>query len=271
MDTEKTVESDAPNAGETLRQLLKNKGLSQDKAARLADLRLGFLSRLIRGKRILEPELSRRLATKWKLTPSEAHQLEQVAQAGGGEARKKTVNETKGVVRRILGDFMREKRVLHRMTAKDVAEHCGIKLPNYVKFEKGRAVPNPATVTRFAQFLPLSPKDRVELFRRLALALAEHASLQRATTVPPLMAMVELALLNHDQYITGPTEVAINPLLEELPEGNDAIRTIREALNERSNELGELLEADPRTARLPGAMLRHRGRLFYMLPVLVTL
>ena len=56
MNTEKTVESNALNAGETLRQLLKNKGLSQDKAARLADLRLGFLSRLIRGKRILEPE-----------------------------------------------------------------------------------------------------------------------------------------------------------------------------------------------------------------------
>ena len=85
------------------------------------------------------------------------------------------------------------------------------------------------------------------------------------------MAMVELALLSHDQYITGPTEVAINPLLEELPEGNNAIRTIREALSERSNELGELLKADPQTARLPGAVLRYRGRLFYMLPVLVTL
>jgi transcriptional regulator with XRE-family HTH domain len=174
MDSEKTAGFEALNAGETIRKLLKDNGFSQDKAAQMADIRLGFLSRLIRGKRVLDLRLARDLATKWNLAPSEALQLERVSKPDGGGGRLKTVNDTNGYLRCLLGDFLREKRVLHGIKAKDLALNCKVKLPNWIQFEKGRSVPNPATVVRFAKFVPLSPNERVDLFRRLALGEKLH-------------------------------------------------------------------------------------------------
>jgi transcriptional regulator with XRE-family HTH domain len=277
---------DALDAGATLRRLLKSKKLSQDKAARKAGIRLGYLSLIVRGRRVLEFEEARKLAKKWKLSPAQTQKLEAVSVAGRNKVRNLTLSKTQGILRSTLGDFIRRKRDEHHMKSKDVAKHCGIDLAGWVKYEKGLAVPTPATVARFAAFVPLSPDDHIALFERLALVLANHASLARASTVPPLMAMTELALLSHHPPITAPIATdstakapiakapiaaTLNPALDELPQGKDAIAKIMTALSERSKELENLLATDPRKARLPGALLRQGGLVIYMVPILVTL
>ena len=55
-----------------LKRLLDSQDLKQEDAAQLDGLRLGFLSRLIRGRRVLETDLAEKLARSWRLLPEQS-------------------------------------------------------------------------------------------------------------------------------------------------------------------------------------------------------
>jgi transcriptional regulator with XRE-family HTH domain len=240
-----------------LRQLLKSRKLTQEKAARVAGLGLGFLSRLIRGRRVLEAERAEHLAQCWGLSPEQAQELRRVA-ISKVPTRKKTANErAKAAV--LLGDLIRQQREANQTTAKELARQCGIQPSTWNKIEKGRLCPSPAMLARMAHLLSPSPNDLVRLFNALGTALGEQPSSSRSTTVSPLIAALELAVFTHNSQLSRWTKVELQPYLSDVPDAQSVIHKLVEELERQAAQLRALQEADPYSARLPATIIAHSG------------
>jgi transcriptional regulator with XRE-family HTH domain len=266
MSQQNNATAETSIVGKTLRDLLEKRLLSQDHAARLAGVRLGFLSRLVRGKRTLEPQLARSLAAKWGLDKEDTTTLVQAATSEFRVGGKKTAAESKDIAKIKLGDFIREKRLQCGLTAKNAAELVDMKYPNWTRVEKGRDFPNPAMAASIAKKLRLQDDERVALFCLLAKVLEGHPSYKRALTAPALIALAELAMCNHLPPITEVTDVIIFPKADVLP-----LDYLSQLADQLRNQADKLSSAGSEQPQLTGALIRHGGHQTLVLSIFVDL
>jgi transcriptional regulator with XRE-family HTH domain len=269
MSPESGTRESSPDASTLIRSLLHSRELSQEDGARLAGIRIGMLSAIVRGRTLLSSEVAEKIATGWQLSKEEYSALKALAVEPGRARRRRRAGEKKSSALVAFGQFLREQREGIYMTATEVAELCSMKPPNWVKIEKGRMLPNPAKLARIATVLEMSPEVRVELAKSFAAAFAKHSRFGKATTVPALVALVELVLLNRD--LGQADQVQIYPHASELADPKAALSALQSALAATLKEVIASTNSDPSSVTIRGAVMRHEGRTSIFLPIVISL